>query len=341
MIRQLLVNGILKPGKFNANRNIHSDKKLLGQWELKKSAKISEFNMTASILQHEGGSEFLHVERDDPNATFSVGFRTVPQDSSGLPHILEHTVLCGSERFPCRDPFFNMLSRSLATFMNALTAPDATMYPFSSLNKQDCRNLQSVYLDAVFQPKLDPKDFQQEGWRLEHEDPNDPSTPIILKGVVYNEMKGVFSDNQNLYGEELLNNLLPVAYGVCSGGLPKEIPTLRHEDLVQFHRRHYTPRNAKFFLYGKLPLEELLAGVEPYLKEKGSDIPLVRAEPRWSAPRRKHVVCRCVYLIYIHAYMGFIWSKQVRRYQVNGYKIWHAGIRICLRGTSASMRFYN
>lgn len=207
-------------GNFALNRFLQTGQNVKG-WTVKKVAKISEFDMTASTLEHSSGGQLLHVHREDPNATFSVGFRTVPRDSTGLPHILEHTVLCGSERFPCRDPFFNMLNRSLATFMNAMTAPDHTFYPFSSQNAQDCRNLQSVYLDAVFRPRLCQADFRQEGWRLEHEDPLDASTPIVLKGVVFNEMKGVFSDNQNLYGEALLNGILPShTYGVCSGIVP-------------------------------------------------------------------------------------------------------------------------
>lgn len=239
-------------------------------WQVKETAKIQEFQLTASRLEHKSGGQLLHVQRADPNATFSVGFRTTPENSTGLPHILEHTVLCGSERFPCRDPFFNMLNRSLATFMNAMTAPDHTFYPFSSQNAQDCRNLQSVYLDAVFKPRLCQEDFRQEGWRLEHENPHDPSSPIILKGVVFNEMKGVFSDNQSLYSEALLNGILPSnTYGVCSGGLPKDIPKLKHKDLVKFHERHYTAANARFYVYGNLPIEEYLEAMEPYLTNKG------------------------------------------------------------------------
>ncbi|ESP02435.1 hypothetical protein LOTGIDRAFT_138480, partial [Lottia gigantea] len=154
---------------------------------------IPELYLTAIKLHHDKtGARHLHAAREDDNNLFSVGFRTTPMDSTGVPHILEHTTLCGSQKFPVRDPFFKMLSRSLATFMNAMTADDWTIYPFSSQNYQDFQNLLSIYLDAVFYPKLRELDFCQEGWRLEHEDPKDPKSPIIFKGVVYNEMKGVF-----------------------------------------------------------------------------------------------------------------------------------------------------
>ncbi|XP_035826011.1 presequence protease, mitochondrial isoform X2 [Aplysia californica] len=247
------------------------------------------------MLSHDKtGAEHLHAARDDSNNTFSVTFRTTPMDSTGVPHILEHTVLCGSERFPVRDPFFKMLSRSMATFMNALTAYDWTMYPFSSQNEQDFKNLMSVYMDAAFFPLIRELDFCQEGWRLEHSQATDPSTPVIFKGVVYNEMKGVFSNPQSTYMQEALNSLLPShTYGVVSGGDPAHIPELTYEQLKQFHATHYHPSNAKFFTYGNLPLEEHLEFINSNLEkfDKITTKTQVPAEARWDEPRSKSIKC--------------------------------------------------
>lgn len=171
---------------------------------------IPDFNMTAMIFEHEKtGLQYIHIDRNDSNNVFSVNFRTTPFDSSGLPHILEHNVLCGSENFPVRDPFFKMLNRSLATFMNAMTGPDYTLYPFSSTNEKDYRNLQSIYMDAVFKPNLKYLDFLQEGWRLEHKELENKNSEYIFKGVVYNEMKGAFSENSAIFGQNMFNKLLP------------------------------------------------------------------------------------------------------------------------------------
>ncbi|KAF3857855.1 hypothetical protein F7725_011056 [Dissostichus mawsoni] len=183
---------------------------------------------------------------------------------TGVPHILEHTVLCGSEKYPCRDPFFKMLTRSLSTFMNAFTASDYTMYPFSTQNGKDFQNLLSVYLDAVSSLVYESRTSgEQEGWRLEHEDPKDLSTPLVFKGVVFNEMKGAFSENERVYAQHLQNKLFPDhTYSVVSGGEPLDIPDLTWEQLKQFHATHYHPSNARFFTYGDLPLEQHLKQIE-------------------------------------------------------------------------------
>ncbi|RXM97863.1 Presequence protease, mitochondrial [Acipenser ruthenus] len=166
---------------------------------------VPDLFLTAVKLTHDNtGARYLHVARDDSNNLFSVQFRTTPMDSTGVPHILEHTVLCGSEKYPCRDPFFKMLNRSLSTFMNAFTASDYTMYPFSTQNGKDFQNLLSVYLDAVFFPCLRELDFWQEGWRLEHENPTDPNAPLVFKGVVFNEMKGAFREHHVTCGPDSL-----------------------------------------------------------------------------------------------------------------------------------------
>ncbi|XP_070774904.1 presequence protease, mitochondrial [Enoplosus armatus] len=216
-------------------------------------------------------------------------------DSTGVPHILEHTVLCGSEKYPCRDPFFKMLNRSLSTFMNAFTASDYTMYPFSTQNGKDFQNLLSVYLDAVFFPCLREQDFWQEGWRLENETPTDPNSPLVFKGVVFNEMKGAFSDNERVYAQHLQNKLYPDhTYSVVSGGEPLAIPDLTWEQLRQFHATHYHPSNARFFTYGDLPLEQHLKQIEEEALSKfdlinpNTEVP---SQPHWSSPREDHVTC--------------------------------------------------
>lgn len=264
-------------------------------YTVKRVEEVPDFFITAVMLTHDQtGAEHLHAARDDENNTFSVTFRTTPLDSTGIPHILEHTVLCGSEKFPVRDPFFKMLSRSMATFMNALTAYDWTMYPFSSQNEQDFKNLMSVYMDAAFHPLIRELDFCQEGWRLEQKDLTDPSSPIVFKGVVYNEMKGVFSNPQSLYMQEALNALLPShTYGVVSGGDPKHITSLTHKQLQDFHAKHYHPSNARFFTYGHLPLEPHLEFINSSLSNFSKIAPSVRVplEPRWKKPQSKHISC--------------------------------------------------
>ncbi|KAL4657639.1 presequence protease, mitochondrial-like [Arapaima gigas] len=257
---------------------------------------VPDLFLTAIQLTHDNtGAQYLHVARDDPNNLFSVQFRTTPMDSTGVPHILEHTVLCGSLKFPCRDPFFKMLNRSLSTFMNAFTASDYTMYPFSTQNAKDFQNLLSVYLDAVFFPCLRELDFWQEGWRLEHENPNDPSSPLVFKGVVFNEMKGAFAQNESLYAQHLQNKLFPDhTYSVVSGGEPLTIPDLTLEQLKQFHATHYHPSNARFFTYGDLPLESHLKQIheEALCKfdwiEPNTAVPSQR---RWDRPREYHITC--------------------------------------------------
>lgn len=259
---------------------------------------IKEYNMTAYYLKHEKTkTEYLHLERDDPNNVFSVGFRTTPLDSMGTPHILEHTVLCGSEKYPVRDPFFKMLNRSLATFMNALTGPDYTFYPFSTQNEIDYHNLQKVYMDAVFKPNLTRLDFLQEGWRLEHSNLEDKNSELVFKGVVYNEMKGAFSETSSLFGQKFINTILPKGtYGYVSGGDPLCIPELTHEHLKKFHSTFYHPSNARIYSYGNFPLEANLKFVNEaylnkyeYLDPKNS---IVASQERWTAPKRAEITCR-------------------------------------------------
>jgi len=271
---------------------------ILHGFEVKEVSNIEELFLTAIRLEHmTTGAEYLHLVRDDSNNVFCIGFRTTPMDSTGLPHILEHTTLCGSERYPCRDPFFKMLRRSLATFMNAMTGPDYTIYPFSTQDITDFRNLQSVYLDSVFKPNLREMDFRQEGWRLEHADVNDKESPIIFKGVVFNEMKGVFNDNQAILAEYLLNTILPShTYSVIAGGDPLVMPTLRYIDLINFHSKYYHPSNARFYSYGNFPLEDHLKFINDrylFLSDRIEVAStMVPPEKRWEKPKKTSISCR-------------------------------------------------
>ena len=225
---------------------------------------LPEINASLIQLRHQvTGARMVHLATADDNNLFAVGFRTTPHDSTGVAHILEHTVLCGSERYPVRDPFFSMIKRSLNTFMNAMTASDWTFYPFSTQNVTDFDNLLRIYLDAVFFPLLRERDFRQEGHRLEFADAEDPASPLTFKGVVYNEMKGAMADPSSLLGRRMARALYPTTtYGFNSGGEPLEILELDYPGLKDFHQTFYHPANAWFFTYGNLPLEKHLVHIE-------------------------------------------------------------------------------
>ena len=259
--------------------------------QVERIDSLPAINATMIRLKHQAtGARFMHLEREDDNHLFAVGFRTPPDDSTGVAHILEHTVLCGSRDFPVRDPFFSMLKRSLNTFMNAMTASDWTLYPFSSQNRKDFQNLLQIYLDAAFFPLINERDFRQEGHRLEFTEPGDPSTPLLYKGVVYNEMKGAMSDPSSLLSRRMGRHLYPTTtYGHNSGGEPSDIPALSWQQLRDFHARYYHPSNAWFFSYGTLDLPELLATIEARVLchfqrlELDSEVP---PEQRLEAPKR-------------------------------------------------------
>lgn len=226
-------------------------------FEVKRILPVPEFKLTAVYLAHnQTGAEHLHIDREDRNNNFSIAFKTNPPDSTGVPHILEHTTLCGSEKFPVRDPFFKMLNRSLSNFMNAMTGPDYTFFPFSTTNMTDFKNLRDVYLDSTLNPLLKPEDFYQEGWRLEHQDVKDPKSEIVFKGVVYNEMKGQVSNANYHFWITFQNQIYPSLKN--SGGDPKDITDLYYNELIDFHRNNYHPSNAKTFTYGSFPLDDTL-----------------------------------------------------------------------------------
>ena len=223
-----------------------------------RSHRIESLDVVVNEFQHRAtGASHIHIANDNPENVFLVALRTVPQDSSGVAHILEHTVLCGSERYPVRDPFFMMIRRSLNTFMNAFTSSDWTAYPFASQNRKDFYNLLDVYLDAVFFARLDRMDFAQEGHRVELAEPGNPDGPLTYKGVVYNEMKGAMSSPVNVLWQTLGKYLYPTTtYHYNSGGEPAEIPNLSYEELRAFYRTHYHPSNAVFMTFGDIPAHD-------------------------------------------------------------------------------------
>lgn len=236
------------------------------------------------------GAKICLIKNQDKNKVFSIAFRTPPFDDSGVAHILEHSVLNGSKRYPVKDPFIQMAKSSLNTFINAMTYPDKTVYPIASQNLKDYHNLMKVYLDAVFYPNIyqEPKIFQQEGW---HYDCPSEDQPVIYKGVVYNEMQGVFSTPEQVLFRHVQKELFPNhPYGYDSGGVPEAIPTLSYERFLDFHKQYYHPSNSYIYYYGDIVIEDELRFLdEAYLKdfekkEIDSAIPLIES---WTQPRQK------------------------------------------------------
>lgn len=223
-----------------------------------RQERIDALNLRIEQFEHrETGAVHYHLASDHSENVFLVALRTVPEDSTGVAHILEHTALCGSKNFPVRDPFFMMLRRSLNTFMNAFTSSDWTAYPFASQNRKDFRNLLDVYLDAVFFSRLDPLDFAQEGHRVEFEKSDDKDSPLVFKGVVFNEMKGAMSSVSSTLWQTLCHHLFPTStYHYNSGGEPENIPDLSYEGLKRFYETHYHPSNAIFLTFGDIPAAE-------------------------------------------------------------------------------------
>jgi Zn-dependent M16 (insulinase) family peptidase len=250
------------------------------------------------VFQHNRtGATAVHVDATDMDNCFAISFKTPPSDSTGVPHILEHTALCGSSAYPVRDPFFNMLKRSLNTFMNAMTASDHTMYPFSTQNEKDFAHLLSVYCDAVFHPNLTHLDFLQEGHRIEFENSKDPTSPLTFKGIVFNEMKGSFSDNETLFMTRLKQYILPgTTYENVSGGDPKNIPDLTWEQLRAFHAKHYHPSNALFFSYGDMSPSRHFNYLNTHvlksfdMNEAARSVQ-IKSVMGWDAPRVRTITC--------------------------------------------------
>ncbi|MCM1308463.1 MAG: insulinase family protein [Butyrivibrio sp.] len=230
-----------------------------GKYELLKEERIEELKSDGFLLRHrKSGARVLLMSNDDDNKVFCIGFRTPPPDSTGVPHILEHSVLCGSAKYPAKDPFIELAKGSLNTFLNAMTYPDKTMYPVASCNDADFKNLTDVYMDAVLHPNIYTREeiFRQEGWHYELESVD---APLQYNGVVYNEMKGAFSSPDDVLARYCLNSLYPdTSYGVESGGDPACIPDLSYEDFVGFHKKLYHPSNSYIYIYGDCDMEERL-----------------------------------------------------------------------------------
>ncbi len=223
-----------------------------------RSERIESLNVTVEEYQHiKTGALHYHIDADNNENVFLVAFRTVPMDSTGVAHILEHTALCGSKKYPVRDPFFMMIRRSLNTFMNAFTSSDWTAYPFSSQNRKDFNNLLDVYLDAAFFSRLDELDFLQEGHRVEFKQPDNPQSELEFKGVVFNEMKGAMSSPVSVLWQTVSEHLYPTTtYHYNSGGEPVNIPDLTYQQLKDFYKTHYHPSNAVFMTFGDIPAYE-------------------------------------------------------------------------------------
>ena len=260
------------------NQSIHP------AFQLVRQHHVEALDILVSEFKHKvTGAIHYHLATEHDENVFLVAFRTQPMDSKGEAHILEHTALCGSEKFPVRDPFFLMIRRSLNTFMNAFTAADWTAYPFATQNKKDFQNLLSVYLDAAFAANLNPLDFAQEGIRIELE--NDQP---VYKGVVFNEMKGAMSSPSDQLYHQLAYHLFPeTTYHYNSGGDPKDIPDLTYEELVSFYKSHYHPSNAVFMTFGNEPaynLQEQFEKLALSKFQKGETI-YSKAEKRLTAPK--------------------------------------------------------
>lgn len=256
-------------------------------FDLIQEQEIPELHTYARLYRHgRTGAELLSLENDDENKVFGITFRTPPSDSTGLPHILEHSVLCGSEKYPLKEPFVELLKGSLQTFLNAFTFPDKTCYPVASQNLQDFYNLVDVYMDAVLHPRITPETLQQEGW---HYDLSAPDEPMIYKGVVFNEMKGAWASPERALSVHVQSSLFPDnTYGLDSGGDPQRIPDLTYEQFKRFHEQYYHPSNARIFFYGDDDATERLRLMDEALRgyerqEPDSAVPL---QPRFDEPKQ-------------------------------------------------------
>lgn len=260
-------------------------------YELIETCPLEDIHSKGYILRHKKtGAHISLISNDDKNKVFYIGFRTPAVDSTGAAHIVEHTVLCGSQSFPAKDPFVELVKGSLNTFLNAITYPDKTIYPVASLNDVDFQNLMHVYLDAVFYPNIYKRKeiFQQEGWHYEMEDLDGP---ITLNGVVYNEMKGAFSSPEGVLDRQVLNSLYPdTSYQYESGGDPAEIPGLTYEKFLEFHGRYYHPSNSYIYLYGDMDMAEKLNWIDQEYLSKFEEQPIdskIKSQEPFSEPVEK------------------------------------------------------
>lgn len=270
--------------KLEVNDTLHG-------FRLARREPVAEIRSEAFVFEHKKtGAQLMFMQCEDDNKVFSITLRTPPANDRGVAHILEHSVLCGSERFPVKEPFVELMKGSLQTFLNAMTFPDKTMYPVASRNEKDFFNLMHVYLDAVYFPRITEETFMQEGWHYELEEKD---ADLEYKGVVFNEMKGVFSSPESILDRHLAHSLFPkTTYGYESGGDPRVIPELTYAEFRDFHARYYHPSNSRLFLYGDCPMEKSLQFIdENYLsrfsrQEIDSGIEYQR---RFRKPKRKEI----------------------------------------------------
>ena len=258
-------------------------------YEMIQQEELKGIRSRGCLLRHKkSGARVLLIENDDDNKVFSIGFRTPPKDSTGVPHIMEHSVLCGSKNFPAKDPFVELVKGSLNTFLNAMTYPDKTVYPVASCNDKDFQNLMHVYMDAVLYPNIYQHEeiFRQEGWSYKLDS---PEGELQYNGVVYNEMKGAFSSPESVLDRVILNTLFPdTSYANESGGDPEYIPDLTYEQFLDFHRKYYHPSNSYIYLYGNMDMDEKLEWLDrEYLCH--FDKIEVGSEIRFQEPFRKMV----------------------------------------------------
>lgn len=261
----------------------------LKEYEVVEEKQIPDLNSKGYLVKHKkSGAKLMLLSNDDENKVFYIGFRTPPKDDTGLPHILEHSVLCGSKKFPAKDPFIELAKGSLNTFLNAMTYPDKTVYPVASCNDKDFQNLMHVYMDAVFYPNIYEKEeiFRQEGW---HYDLEDLDGELKYNGVVYNEMKGAFSSPEGVLDRVILNTLYPdTSYSFESGGDPASIPNLKYSDFLGFHSKYYHPSNSYIYLYGDMDMEEKLVFLDKEYLSK-YDAMNIDSEIKEQAPFKKPV----------------------------------------------------
>ena len=266
----------------------------LNAYELLETYELKDIFSTGYRLVHKKtGAKIALISNEDSNKVFSIGFRTPPTDSTGVAHILEHSVLCGSREFPLKDPFVELAKGSLNTFLNAMTFPDKTVYPIASTNASDFRNLMHVYLDAVFYPNVYKNEsiFRQEGWHYEYDDEG----KLIINGVVYNEMKGARSSSEDIISSESMFSLYPDnAYGFESGGDPDFIPDLTYEQFLDFHRKYYHPSNSYIYLYGNLDMIDTLDFIDRRYLSRFDKLEIdsaIKRHDTFSAPAKKMVQC--------------------------------------------------
>lgn len=268
----------------------------LKPYEVLKEEFLPDVNSEALLLRHKkSGARVLVLPNQDDNKVFYIGFRTPPKDSTGVAHIIEHTVLCGSRDFPVKDPFLELAKGSLNTFLNAMTYPDKTVYPVASCNSRDFANLCHVYMDAVFYPNIyrERRIFEQEGWHYEH----DADGKLTVNGVVYNEMKGAQSSPDDVLENQIYASLFPdTPYAVISGGDPEVIPTLTYEQYLDFHSRYYHPSNSYIYLYGDMDMTERLTWMDEKYLSRFSALPVdsrIAEQPAFRKPvevRAKYAV---------------------------------------------------